>query len=58
MGNNITKVFMSLGIPLRYNDGSYRSLVDILEELSNHWDKLSNYQQDLVGSTIEENKND
>lgn len=56
MGDNIIRVFASLDIPLRYNDGSYRPLEDILEELSNHWDKLSNYQQDFIGNIVKEIK--
>lgn len=33
-------VLRRLGIPVYYNDGTSRSLSDVLEDLSKCWDKL------------------
>lgn len=56
---DVTRILKDLGIPVTYNNGTCRSLRDILEDLSNYWDKLTADQKGYFCDIVEgDNKNE
>lgn len=51
---NATKILIELGIQTQNSDGSYRMLADILEELSEIWNELTEQQKDYITSIGED----
>lgn len=51
---NATKILIELGIQTQNSDGSYRTLADILEELSEIWNELTEQQKDYITSIGED----
>lgn len=52
--SNATKILTELGVQTQNSDGSYRMLKDILEELSEIWNELTEQQKDCIISIGED----
>ena len=50
-GKKLTKIYKNLGIELKDNDGQLRSTYDILSDLAEQWDNLSENEQKYIALT-------